>query len=213
MSDSSDTTEDSPQRLVAKGYDAISEAYLSRFGASAVRAHWLRRLIDLTQAGDRILDLGCGPGVPVASTLVDEGRQVVGVDGSHGQIELARSYVAGAEFLQADMCGLQMKASSFDGVCAFYSITHLPRELHRPLFENILGWLRPGGVFLASLGVKETVAWTGEWMGAQMFFSHFDARWYVQCLKQLTFHIEAAEIVAQDDEDGEFLWVVARRPA
>jgi SAM-dependent methyltransferase len=197
---------------VAQGYDTISEAYLSRFGASRVRAHWLRRLIDLTQAGERILDLGCGPGVPVVSTLVDHGRQVVGVDGSRRQIELARSHVDGAEFIVADMSQLQLNPAAFDGVCAFYSITHLPREFHRPLFENILGWLRPGGVFLASLGVKETVAWTGEWMGAEMFFSHFDAQWYVQCLEQLTFQIEAAEIVAQDDEDGEFLWVVARRP-
>ena len=79
---SSDSRGDSPQRLVAQGYDAISEGYLSRFGASLVRAHWLRRLVDLTRADDRILDLGCGPGVPVFSTLLDHGRQVVGVDGS-----------------------------------------------------------------------------------------------------------------------------------
>jgi SAM-dependent methyltransferase len=213
LTDSSDTMGDSPQQLVADGYDAISEAYLSRFGASQVRAHWLRRLVDLTQPGDRILDLGCGPGVPVASTLVDHGRQVVGVDGSRRQIELARSHVTSAQFIEADMCRLQMNPASFDGVCAFYSITHLPREFHRPLFEHILKWLRPGGVFLASLGVVETEAWTGEWMGAQMFFSHFDAQWYVECLQQVAFQIEVAEIVAQDDEDGEFLWIVARRPA
>ena len=199
LSNSSDTTGSSPQRLVADGYDAISEAYLSRFGASQVRAHWLRQLIDLTYADDRILDLGCGPGVPVASTLVDHGRHVVGVDGSRRQVELARSRVAGAEFIEADMCRLQMDPGSFDAVCAFYSITHLPREFHRPLFENILGWLRPGGVFLASLGVTETEAWTGEWMGAPMFFSHFGAQWYVECLEQLAFRIEAAEIVPQDD--------------
>ena len=212
MTGSSDSRGHSPQRLVAQGYDAISEGYLSRFGASLVRAHWLRRLVDLTRADDRILDLGCGPGVPVFSTLLDHGRQVVGVDGSRRQIELARSHVAGAEFIEADMCRLQLDPGSFDAVCAFYSITHLPREFHRPLFANILGWLRPGGVFLGSLGVTETEAWTGEWMGGPMFFSHFDAQWYVQCLEQLAFQIEAAEVVAQDDEDGEFLWVVARRP-
>jgi len=213
MADTGDRTGNSPQRLVAQGYDAISNDYLDRFGASRVRAHWLQRLLDLTQAGDRILDLGCGPGIPVAATLVDHGRQVVGVDSSRGQIQLARSRVPGAEFMEADMCRLQLDQGSFDGVCAFYSITHLPREFHRPLFENILGWLRPGGIFLASLGVTETEAWTGEWMGAEMFFSHFDAQWYVECLRKLTFQIEAAEVVAQDDEDGEFLWVVARRPA
>jgi SAM-dependent methyltransferase len=202
-----------PRRIVADGYDQISHSYLSRFGDSGVRAAWLRRLIDLTSQGDRILDLGCGPGIPVASALTASGRRVVGVDGSARQVELARTNVPDAEFIASDMSELKMAPASCDAVCAFYSITHLPRDLHHSLFRDIFEWLRPGGVFLASLGATDTDNWTGEWMGSPMFFSHFDAEWYVDCLANLGFRLEAAQVVQQDDEAGSFLWVVAHRPA
>ena len=33
----------------------------------------------------------------------------------------------------------------FDAICAFYSITHVPREQHALLLRRIASWLRPGG--------------------------------------------------------------------
>jgi hypothetical protein len=36
-------------------------------------------------------------------------------------------------------------------------------------------WLRPGGVFLASLGSGDLAAWTGDWLGVPMFFSSHPA--------------------------------------
>ena len=202
----------SPQRTVADGYDQISRSYLDRFGASNVRRQWLLKLLDLTSPGDKILDLGCGPGIPVASKLVESGRRVLGVDGSPRQVDLARSNVPGAEFVLSDMLELKIERGSCDAVCAFYSVTHIPRGQHHSLFQKIFGWLKPGGFFLASLGATDTPSWTGEWMGATMFFSHFNAEWNVDCLKKLGFELEAAQVMPQEDEDGEFLWVVARRP-
>ncbi len=76
-----------PRHLVAAGYDNIADAYLDRFGVSVVRQKWLGHLIaGLRSKGGRVLDLGCGSGLPVARDLAALGHSVVGVDGSMQQI-------------------------------------------------------------------------------------------------------------------------------
>jgi SAM-dependent methyltransferase len=118
---------DNPQRLVAAGYDDVADIYLERFGVSAVRRKWLGRLTDrLPTAKGRVLDLGCGAGVPVARHLIALGHSVVGVDGSAEQIVRARRNVPEAVFIKADMCRITFEAGFFDAVGAFYSITHVP---------------------------------------------------------------------------------------
>ena len=95
------------QRVVAAGYDDVADAYLERFGISTVREKWLRRLIHaLPATGSRVLDLGCGLGIPVARDLAALGHIVVGIDGSSQQIVRARHNVPQATFIEADMCSV-----------------------------------------------------------------------------------------------------------
>jgi len=58
-------------------------------------------------------------------------------------------------------------------------------------------WLKPGGVFLATLGSVHISGWRGEWLGTQMFFSHYDA----ESVRDAGFAIKQAELVDQDNED------------
>ena len=202
-----------PKIVVAQAYDRIADAYLRRFGISAVRQFWLDELIARLPAGAHVLDLGCGAGLPVARQLQDRGFVVIGIDGSRRQIELAREHVPGATFIQADMTSAEFPAVSFGAVAAFYSITHVPRNLHSELFVSIADWLQPGGMLLASLGVEAVADWTGEWLGSEMFFSQHDAATNLRMIQDAGIVVERAEIVAQDDEDAKFLWVIARKPA
>jgi SAM-dependent methyltransferase len=202
-----------PKAIVARGYDLLAERYLERFGRSQVRNRWLQELIARVPIPARILDLGCGAGVPVALRLVQHGFDVLGVDASTRQIELARANVPAAEFIQADMTTLDFAPASFDAVAAFYSITHVPREEHAPLFNRIAAWLKPEGQFVASLGAGECAEWLGAWLGVEMFFSHYDVRAYEGLVREAGLEIERAEIVDQDDDDARFLWVIARRLA
>src|ERR1700722_8779172 len=97
-----------PRNLVAAGYDGIGDAYLDRFGVSVVRRKWLGHLIEsLHSQGSRVLDLGCGAGIPVARELGALGHSVVGVDGSGQQIVRARRNVPTAIFIEADMCEVE----------------------------------------------------------------------------------------------------------
>jgi cyclopropane fatty-acyl-phospholipid synthase-like methyltransferase len=202
-----------PKLMVAHGYDLIAKTYLECHGQSAVRDRWLRDMIARLPDAARVLDLGCGAGVPVAYRLAERGFDVVGVDGSVEQVKLARRNVPAAEFFHADMTTIAFLPRSLDAVAAFYSITHVPREEHATLFRRIADWLKPDGLFIASLGWDECADWVGEWLGTEMFFSHYDASTYEGLVREAGFNIELAEVVDQDNDDARFLWVIARRQA
>jgi SAM-dependent methyltransferase len=143
------------------------------------------------------------------------GRQVTGVDISARQIELARAAVPEATFIHADMTGIVLTQASFDAVVAFYSLSHVPRADLPELLAAVRRWLRPGGVFIASMGAQDgpdTVE--PDWLGAPMFFSHHGAKKNRALVRHSGFDLEEA-VVEEEPEDRHralFLWVVARRP-
>jgi cyclopropane fatty-acyl-phospholipid synthase-like methyltransferase len=201
-----------PKQLVASAYDGITDRYLARYGASTVRDYWLSELLRRlpAQGGARVLDLGCGAGIPITQVLAAAGHIVVGVDGSAGQISAARGNVPAAEFMHADMTTVDFAVQSFDAVVAFYSITHVPRLEHDYLLQRVAAWLKPGGLLVASLGADATADWNGEWLGTEMFFSHYDSETNLNLLRGAGFAIERSEIMDQDNENARFLWIVAR---
>lgn len=202
-----------PKSIVGMGYDRIAEEYLARYSASAVRDRWLAELMRrLPQhGGAHVLDLGCGAGLPVAHRLTAQGHNVIGVDGSAHQVVLARRNVPAATFIQSDMTAVDLPPGSFDAVVAFYAVTHVPRVEHADLLERIAGWLKPRGIFVASLGAGASPDCEGEWLGTTMFFSHYEADTNLVLLRDAGFVVELAEEQDQDNEDARFLWVVARR--
>ncbi|XXX79003.1 class I SAM-dependent methyltransferase [Sorangium sp. So ce134] len=208
---------DDPKRIVADGYDAIAPRYLDWSGShpSPERMRYLDRLLDLVPPGASVLELGCGAGVPVSRALAARCR-LTGVDISAAQIALARQHVPEATFLQADMTALELAPATFDAVTAFYAITHVPRDQHEGLLARIAAWLRPGGLLLATMGASDSPDTVeADWLGAPMFFSHFDAETNRALVRQAGFDLLDAEVV-HEDEDGisvPFLWVVARKPA
>jgi SAM-dependent methyltransferase len=205
-----------PKRVVAAGYDAMAERYLawSDLRPSDARLRYLALADELIPAGADVLDLGCGAGIPMTATLA-AGRTITGVDISSAQIALARANVPSASFVQADVTTVAFLPRSFDAVVAFYSLTHVPRAEHAALFGRIRWWLRPGGLFLASLGVEDSPdEIEADWLGVDMFFSHFSARVNRRLVREAGLLIERADVVTEpeDRHDARFLWVVARAP-
>jgi SAM-dependent methyltransferase len=205
---------DPRKQTVEAGYDALAPC----FGAWAAQIQddpWERFLEDLSgrlAPGARVLDLGCGNGEKLAR-LAD--FDITAVDISAEQLRLARAEVPNATFLQADFAELDFPAESFDAVTAFYSISHVPRDEHESLFARIAHWLRPGGVFLASLSANGTCDWTEEWLGVEMFFSAFDADTNRSLLRELGLELLIDEVVTVREPEGEatFLWVLAGKPS
>jgi cyclopropane fatty-acyl-phospholipid synthase-like methyltransferase len=188
----SDSVERERQRdLVRRGYDTISRAYRDDAGAAnpatdqatAIYADWVAELSVLLPSGARVLDLGCGCGLPATRLLVEAGFKVVGVDHSGVQVARARELVPGATFIQADMVTWDAGAASFDAIVSFYALIHVPLDDQKLLLPRIRNWLREDGVFLATFGNRR---WTGteQYLGATMFWDHADARTYLDWLQE-----------------------------
>ena len=99
--------------------------------------------------GERIVDLGCGPGFmtrELALAVGDQGR-VYGVDLSEPMRTLARARCAGlsvVELASGDMAALDgLQDSSFDAAIALQSLEYVP-EVGRAVSE-MARVLRPGG--------------------------------------------------------------------
>ena len=205
-----------PKRIVADGYDRMAERYLvwSALRPSDARLRALELADQRIPAGADVLELGCGAGLPMTVRLA-AGRRVTGVDISAEQIRRARLNVPDATFVQSDLTTLEYPPASFDAVVAFYSLTHVPRDEHAPLLARIRRWLRPGGLFLASLGVEDDPGTVEEgWLGVDMYFSHFSARVSRRLVETAGLVIEQADIVTEpeDRHDARFLWIVAHAP-
>ena len=181
--------------LVRRGYDAISLAYRSDDGDAAASsaadvsryAGWVAELAGLLRPGARVVDLGCGAGIPATRELASHGLRVLGVDFSAVQLHRAQRLVPAARLVQADMAALHLRPASADAVVAFYSLIHVPLADQQALFPRIRDWLRPGGYFLAIVGAGQ---WTGTvpYLGADMFWDHADTATYLRWLRaaQLT---------------------------
>jgi ubiquinone/menaquinone biosynthesis C-methylase UbiE len=206
---------DARKRAVQAGYDTLGP----HFGEWDERIEgdpWERFLgepVALVPDGGRVLDLGCGNGIKIARLA--ERFDLVAVDFSEEQLRLARTNAPGATFVAADFAELEFAPETFDAITAFYSIMHVPREEHRALFERIRRWLKPGGVFLASLSHVGGDDWTGEWLGVEMFFSGFDAETNRRLVREAGFELVIDELVFMREPQGEvaFLWVLARKPS
>ena len=207
---------DERKRIVRTAYDRIASRYAEWSGRIADEAR--DRMVEAFAApladGARILDLGCGSGLPSTRLLARRFR-VLGVDASAAQVERARRNVPSAEFLVGDIGEIDIPDASFDGVVALYAISHVPREEHAALFSKVYRWLRPGGSFLATLGATESPDWTGPWLGEEMFFSSFGADDYRAMLRAAGFALRVDEIAVTPEPEGDvaFLWVIATKPA
>jgi hypothetical protein len=94
-----------------------------------------------------------------------------------------------------------------------YSLMHVPRADHSALLAKIHGWLKPGGLFLASLSHVGGPDRIEEWLGVEMFFSGFDAETNRRLVADAGFDLLVDELVTMRDGKAAtaFLWVLGRR--
>jgi len=200
------------KQIVKTGYNAIADRYLAERTRDSADVLLLNDLIERLPVGATVLDAGCGAGVPVARIL-SERFKVTGVDFSEAQIELARKQVPNANFICRDMTELDFAENSFDGICSYYAIIHIPREEHRALLANFCRMLKPNGYGLLCLGAENIVSDIDEnYLGARMYWSHFDADTYLKILKDCGFSLIWSKQVADESCEGAgHLFVLVQR--
>ncbi len=136
--------------VVQKGYDSCAKNYdQARRTEVNLELNLITRRLE---QGARVLDIGCGAGVPITRTLAEK-FSITGVDISSEMIRRARINVPEASFIHNDIMAMKFPPGEFHAVCSFYTVFHLPREEHPELFKRIHEWLKPGGYLLATVAV------------------------------------------------------------
>lgn len=193
------------EEIVRKGYDKLAERYHAIRHAFDNKKE-LSEFASLLPKNAKVLDVGCGTGVPVAQFLIECGFVVTGVDFSRNMLKLARRNVPEAKFIMKDMTKLDFQADSFDGLTAFYSIIHVPREKHFSLFQSFHRILKPQGIMLICLGTDEWEA-TEDYYGTEMFWSQHDPKKSLQLLKKVGFNVVSEKVLVRGGENH--YWVLA----
>jgi len=200
--------------LVGRGYDAIGQRFVEWRDriVGDPRREWEEELVSRLQDGARVVELGCGAGVPDTRRLAAR-FHVTGVDVSAEQVRRARAAVPEAVFVHADFTALDLDPESVDAVVSFYAFNHVPRELLAPTFARIRRWLVPSGLLMTALGTSDTAGWTGDWLGAPTFFSSFPPETNTRLVREAGFEILRNELVTFREPDGDatFQLVLALR--
>lgn len=146
-------------------YERFAEDYRECHQDRSVVAEQRERFLDALD-GDRVLDVGCGPGWETAS-FCEAGLTVTGIDLSPSFLEMASDEVPGASFARMDMRRLGFADSSFDGLWACASFHHVPRDRAAPTLAEFHRVLGPGGVvqLTCKRGEGGTTETTGDTFG------------------------------------------------
>lgn len=196
-----------PKSIVRRGYDLVSRAYRDDDAEDGLYADWLDTVEKRVEPGSAVLDVGCGCGVPVARRLAQR-YAVTGVDLSPVQIGRARDLVPRATFVCGDMTTLRFPDESFGAITCLFALIHLPLGEQPVLLRRIRGWLRPGGLLLATVGHR---AWTGlekDWLGVSggdMWWSHADVETYRRWFTDAGLRVEVEAFVPEGDGGHTFL--------
>ena len=202
------------KQIVRQGYDKLSCAYRADDTPDNHEdyATWVGMLVERLPAGSRVLDIGCGCGLP-ATRVLAESFDVTGVDISEVQISRAQGLVPTAHFVCGDISEQTFSPDSFFAIVSFYTIIHLPLTEQPALFKLIASWLRPSGYFLATVGHDE---WTGVddtylgVPGGKMCWSHADESTNVRWIQEANLEVHLTRFVPEG-ESGHTL-VLAQKP-
>lgn len=95
--------------------------------------------------GNRVLDIGCGPGLDAAA-FAGAGMRVVAADIVTEFLEIVKRRTSEASVVAVDMTSLCFRAGAFDGIYAAASFLHVPRRLAPGVLSAFQRMLAPGGV-------------------------------------------------------------------
>src|ERR687884_907420 len=132
--------------IIASGYDQVADEYeaLESAGAPWPRLERVRAFAAGLPQGSRVLDMGCGNGVPATRELALK-HAVTGVDISEEQIARARANVPTATFIRGDARDVDLPIGVFDAIVALYLIDNIARNDYPAFFRRLKELLRPGG--------------------------------------------------------------------
>lgn len=124
----------------------------------------------------KILDLGCGMGAFLVAARDQGYADVIGIDSSAQQIEVAKSHGLPAEHVEDSHLWLVDRESTFDAIFLYDVLEHIPVRSQIDFVSDIFRALKPGGVlYLRTPNANSSFAgryrW-GDWTHHSAFTEH-----------------------------------------
>jgi SAM-dependent methyltransferase len=153
----------------SNGYEAVAEEFLARRGSGrsiGIGVAEVRKWARTLPRGGAVIDLGCGPGLPLTEVLVAQGLNVFGVDAAPSFVEAFRRNLPNASVICESVQDSRFFDRTFDGVLVWGLVFLLAPDDQRRLIQRIADILVPGGQLLFT-SPAEPVAWTDVMTGLE----------------------------------------------
>jgi len=138
-------------------YDLIADWYQTDRGRTVGVAEALAMAGGLP-SGSRILDVGCGNGVPITCALADAGHRVAGIDSSAAMLARFRLNLPDTPIVHSDARWLPFRDGCFDAAISWGMMFHLARTDQAAVIANVSRVLKPGAPFLFTAAEIEGAA-------------------------------------------------------
>jgi SAM-dependent methyltransferase len=202
--------------IIARGYDQVADEYeaLESVDAPWPRLGRVRVFAGDLPRGSRILDIGCGNGVPATQELARR-HEVTGVDISEEQVARARRNVPTAAFVCGDAREVDLPVGGFDAIVALYLIDNIDREDYPAFFRRLRQLLRPNGRVLLGAEPGHDPWQSYTWLGVPMLINTIPTDELVQLLQDAGFAVVSTEFESQLEggQPIEYAWIVGETPA
>jgi cyclopropane fatty-acyl-phospholipid synthase-like methyltransferase len=176
----------------------------------------LARLLEMALArvpfDARVLDVGCGAGVPLTRELVSRGYRTTGLDFSRQQLKIARRELPTANLVFGDVRTVASSelGSPFDFIVAWDSVFHVPRLDHEAVFARFRSWLVSGGTILLSLG-GSAGEFTSEMLGETFSYSGYEPAESLRLIERAGLSVLHSEI--DDPQSRGHFSIIAAAPS
>ncbi|QQA44737.1 class I SAM-dependent methyltransferase [Pelagovum pacificum] len=197
---------------VLSTYEQVGPEWSRLRSRTLFERRWLDRFIACAPAGAgkhrRVLDLGCGTGIPLASYMAERGCLITGVDGAASMVTGFRANLPNATVHHADMRGLDL-GETFDAILAWDSFFHLNAADQRAMFPVFAAHAADRAALMFTTGDHAGTA-IGDVGGSPIFHESLDPDDYRELLDAAGFDV--LDFKAQDpDCGGHTIWLARAR--
>jgi SAM-dependent methyltransferase len=128
-------------------YDELALSYESAFSHDPGLHAFIQRALTYLPPKSQVLDIGCGTGKPVSTTMAASGHSVTGIDLSSAMIEQCRAQVPTGTFYQSSMLTwTPSQAPDAQAIFTIFSLFMLSKKELASMLSKMHGWLRDDGV-------------------------------------------------------------------
>jgi cyclopropane fatty-acyl-phospholipid synthase-like methyltransferase len=155
----------------SNGYEKVSAEFLAHRGNSRTRSNAIgvnavRKWAKTLPHGSSVIDLGCGPGVPITVVLVEEGLQAFGVDAAPSFVAAFQHNLPGTPVACEPVLESSFFNRTFDAVLSIGLMFLLNADEQHRLIQRFAEVLVPGGRLLFTSTAKPHV-WSDVMTGMQ----------------------------------------------